>query len=278
METLYTRYEDGAFPVVVNGEQITLTRPEGSRVFRSKRSALSEITQTPGARNWTWDRYFKQRRFATPTTRLMYTTDSVFDLFAPEPQVTPVVKRRVYPKQETMGVDLVKRGHEVRKLLFAGFGQKIKSAGYDPDDVLQEVYKGILIRNNGACPFDPNKASFGHYVHMVCNCVVSNFHRKMSRQRKVEPLADETDELVMEQASGGQSVETDELVTSDFGSVLLTESPFEDALGPSVEARIFTLLRQGHTRSEIADNLGLSKALVSKTLTSIRAEAREWVR
>lgn len=87
-----------------------------------------------------------------------------------------------------LGIDLVGRGHEVKKLMWAGFGNKILRAGYDPDDVLQEVFRGIVARNHGTCPWDARKSSFGHYVHMVIGCVLTNYHRKQQQVRGTEVL------------------------------------------------------------------------------------------
>lgn len=82
-----------------------------------------------------------------------------------------------------LGIDLAARGHEVRKLMWAGYRDKILRAGYDPEDVLQEVYRGLIARNNGKCPWDVRKSSFGHYVHMVIGCVLINYHRKQQQVR-----------------------------------------------------------------------------------------------
>ena len=92
--------------------------------------------------------------------------------------------------QVPLGIDLHKRGHEVRKLMYAGFGLRIARSGYDPEEVLQEVYRGILVRNEGKCPFDVRKSSFGHYVHMVIECVLNNYHRKEQRKRHHEVPTD----------------------------------------------------------------------------------------
>ena len=75
-----------------------------------------------------------------------------------------------------LGIDLSVRGHEVRKLMWAGFGHKILRAGYDPEDVLQEVFRGLIARNKGTCPWDARKSSFGHYVHLVIGCVLRFGH------------------------------------------------------------------------------------------------------
>ena len=104
-----------------------------------------------------------------------------------------------------LGIDLAARGHEVRLLLNAGFGLKMSASGYDPDDVLQEVYRGILARNKGTCPFDPTISSFGHYVHMVCDCVLKNYHRKQKRRRCFETIGVKT----FGPESGDGLIETD---------------------------------------------------------------------
>lgn len=104
--------------------------------------------------------------------------DALRDLVAP-------VQRTVY-RSVGVGIDLDRRGVEVRRLLYAGFGMRMARAGYDPEDVLQEVYRGILVRNRGKCPFDVRKSSFGHYVHMVIECILSNYHRRESRRRASE--------------------------------------------------------------------------------------------
>ena len=54
----------------------------------------------------------------------------------------------------------------------------------DPDDVLQEVYKGILIRNKGKCPFDEKKSAFSTYVVMVSRCVTINYINKAKKKHK----------------------------------------------------------------------------------------------
>jgi len=108
-----------------------------------------------------------------------------------------------------VGIDLAVRGIEVRKLLYAGFGLRMARAGYDPEEVLQEVYRGILVRNRGKCPFDVRKSSFGHYVHMVIECILSNYHRRESRRRDAEGSWEDLPEGLRERASEGVGSDCD---------------------------------------------------------------------
>ena len=105
----------------------------------------------------------------------------------PQPAFDPIAELHAVSTSH-LGIDLENRSHEVRKLFFAGFGKQCYAAGYDPEDVLQEIYRGLLARNKGICPFDPAKSSFGHYVHMVCGCVVANYHRKMNKLKQREQV------------------------------------------------------------------------------------------
>jgi DNA-directed RNA polymerase specialized sigma24 family protein len=89
------------------------------------------------------------------------------------------------------GIDLAKRGDEVRKLFYAAFARGLVRDGFDPEEALQEVYKGLLSRNRGSCPFDVSKSSFGHYVHIVARCVLANFVRK-EKQRTLHETSCET--------------------------------------------------------------------------------------
>jgi predicted HAD superfamily Cof-like phosphohydrolase len=99
-----------------------------------------------------FDRYFRIGKY----DNVPVPVESVLDLFAlTAPSILIKTNR---------GIDLAERGHEVAKLIFKGYGKRIYQEGLDPQDVLQEVYKGILIRNNGKGAFDPERSSFSHYV------------------------------------------------------------------------------------------------------------------
>jgi DNA-directed RNA polymerase specialized sigma24 family protein len=89
-------------------------------------------------------------------------------------------------KKPKLGVDLNKRFHEVKKLFMAQCAKMCIENKCDPEEVLQEVYKGILIRNNGECPYDPSKSAFSTYVVMVAKCVTINYVNKYGARNVVE--------------------------------------------------------------------------------------------
>jgi DNA-directed RNA polymerase specialized sigma24 family protein len=188
-----------------------------------------------------------------------------------------------------LGIDLKNRAGEVAKLLFAGYGRRIYSWGYDPDDVLQEIYKGILIRNLGTCPWDAKKSSFGHYVHLVCGCLLSNYHRKQSRIRAVEQVglnAQTEDGFVNVDAADACAtrvecasyLDTTPMVDKDFIDYMVQRV---DAMGVPTEGRQMALLVlplaiEGHGRQEIAAALNVPMSVVAKALKIIKTTMSDW--
>ncbi len=188
-----------------------------------------------------------------------------------------------------LGIDLVGRADEVAKLLFAGFGQWIFGSRYDPDDVLQEVYKGLLARNRGKCPWDARKSSFGHYVHMVCRGVLSNYHRKVKRRREFETsgvLGYGVDgEYGKQDVASSQTLPAAPTVYAEASGMAEAQAALTVWLGASPKAhtqdgkmaiRILPMVRDGHTRAEIADRLEVSRASVSRGLTYLREQSKLW--
>lgn len=119
-----------------------------------------------------------------------------------------------------LGIDLAARGDEVRKLFYAGgFTGTLAREGIDPEEFLQEVYRGLLARNRGACPWDHRKSSFGHYVHIVIRCVLSNYLR---RERLRDSREGVTDDGELPSSPGffgeGGTVELRDMLEGIYGS------------------------------------------------------------
>lgn len=292
-DILYTRREDGGrrIEVLPFGYQVG---PEGGPIYTSVRSLLESVAG-PGRRHWTFDRYFRLGSWSESHTPMVAevsiaeicprapTVASEGLTVAPSTRGTPLRPGlTVGPSKGPTGIDLKNRAHEVRKLLFAGFGTRIFAAGYDPEDVLQEVYRGLLARNVGKCAWDASKSSFGHYVHMVCGCILSNFHRRENRRRSVEqvglPTVDGEDhdvsEVAVDHVHAGLGMDPQENMASDLVKHL------ESAGGPDAHlaVEVLPLLQAGLSRTEISDQLGRPKADIARALAHLKAQASSWLR
>lgn len=175
------------------------------------------------------------------------------------------------------------RADEVRKLLWRGFAGKMLSQGYDPEDVLQEVYRGLLVRNNGKCPWDGRKSTFGHYVHMVISCVLTNYHRKQARRidkdsvpldvrRDGESMGDvgQWGSCTMEE--GGELGDRSAIQGLAGWLAQLEDDDAEAVLG----REILPLVAAGHQRGEIVERTGRKASLVSRALAWLRRQSAAW--
>jgi len=290
--TYYARTEHGNHQVVADNQGFLVSWPQGSVRYPSARQtimALVNRTPQPGPHHRdpkiTFDRYFRRGSFRRPEPQVFLDT---LTLFSPDLTVEkPTLRIKTSPAlsiASAPGIDLAKRGHEVRKLFYAGFGRRVIKYGYDPDDVLQEIYKGLLVRNQGKCPFDPTKSSFGHYVHMVCGCIVSNYRRRYSRLSRNEQFGVMTVDGTMEDVSCAdiavEDAEQESVAEASSATNALAEMVQREAwvrdMDPRVAQLCMGLLVQGYRKSEIAEKIGESPNLVARMLRMIREVASPW--
>lgn len=287
--TLFSRYEHGSKPIRVVSGGFEVLNADGTphEVHKTARSLLAALTGHPAGRHWSLDRYFRR-----DSREPLGVCDNIIDLLAlPVGRPTPLLTTTAgisIASGTGLGIDLSKRAHEVRKLLFAGFGRRMHHAGYDPEDVLQEVYKGILVRNEGKCPWDARKSSFGHYVHMVCSCVLSNYHRKQHRTGQMEVLGLQTmgdGPFGMDDVASNSTIPSPPTLAHQDS--LLVESAddladyiqhwSEDAgdLGP-LAVRALPLVVSGAPRERMQAILGVSPAVLSKAIAHLRQATLAW--
>ena len=175
------------------------------------------------------------------------------------------------------------KADEVRKLLWSGFAGKMLSQGYDPDDVLQEVYRGILVRDKGKCPWDARKSTFGHYVHMIVGCVTTNYHRKQVRRIDRNAVSLDVGADGEDRADVGQWGSVKIWSGSDAGDRMALEglvrhlAGVKDGTPEAVLGRkSLPWIAAGMTRAEIATKVKEKPAMVSRALTWLRRQAAKW--
>jgi len=285
--TFFARTEHGGHKVLADDTGFTVCWPSGKKSYPSARQTiLALVNQAPdltpsgsgGLKDprITFDRYFRRGSYrATP----MNLSLDVFSLFTPKNPIEVDARPDV-----VRGIDLAKRGHEVRKLFYAGFGRRVARYGYDPEDVLQEVYKGLLVRNRGKCPFDPAKSSFGHYVHMVCGCIVSNYRRKYARLEKNEQFGVENldgeiidvrdADLVITDADQDNRAHSRSVLDGIQGTALLQAG--EAGIATELAEQCLSLMAEGYRKKEIVQMTGESDYAIGKAIKFLRRVARDW--
>jgi DNA-directed RNA polymerase specialized sigma24 family protein len=310
-QIVYARHEHGGHRVERGAQGITVHWPSGPTVYPSVRQTLAALThgvpcptkdmRTPSL---TFDRYFRLNRppvssidaidffntiilpipAAVPAETLSNDSEFLVVHLAPPLPITPYEKPR-----GVRGIDLAARGHEVRKLFYAGFMGRVMRYGYDPEDVLQEIYQGILVRNQGKCPFDPKKSSFGHYVHMVSECIISNYHRKHNRRAQLEQFGvsdrdgEEQDvaktDLAVSEPDQEERISHELAMRSLESSLLDAASSITTSTDMTLVQKCLPLLTKGMTRSEVANQLfreGVNRTRALQAVDFIRSVASGW--
>lgn len=157
-----------------------------------------------------------------------------------------------------LGIDVEKHKEDIKNLFFKRQGQKLMKQGVNTDEVLQEVYKGILIRNRGKCPYNPEKSAMSTYIVMVVDCITMNFMNKYNRinERFVPGVEDDV------ASSYNASYEED---PSD--SIFLEEvrSSFTGSL-----LKVYDALMNGLKKSHISREYGWEIRLVNKYIKQVR--------
>lgn len=254
-EVFYTKEKHGSLPLKVLKDGYLL----GDKVYETERS-LFETLYGKGTR-MTLKRYF------------------------PTPAVKPSVDIAQFVFDECgvkKGIDLENRANEVRKLFYAGFGARCVASGYNPEDVLQEIYKGLIARNRGICPFDPRKSTFGHYVHMVCGCILANYHRKAKKTKNHETVGlyaygGEDGDWGLQEVSA-YAVEVDEMTPEENYMENEAQESLEAYIRKYDESLVTILdgLIKKESRKSMAQRTGWSSSQVTQSVKQVRRLTLEW--
>jgi len=304
MEVLFARAEHGGHKVVplltgtsrIRGLEVWW--PEGPKKYPSNRQALIALVNrtpdpTPGVKDpkTSFDRYFRRGKYQ----RESYPDLDILSIFRPDESLaacslksSPLLQESseelaILPKRG-LGIDLAKRGHEVRKLFYAGFARRVFARGYDPEDVLQELYKALLIRNRGKCPWDPLKSSFGHYVHMVAGCIISNYNRRYGRLEKNEVFGvpGVEGELIDVSASDLSSVEAEQeevvgyrRTREEILGLVLMEAP-NRGISQEIAEEVFDLISDGTRSRDLKKDLPYPPHKLTEAVKLVQEIALLW--
>ena len=148
-----------------------------------------------------------------------------------------------------VGIDIAKYENDIKKILYKRFGQMITKNNLDPQDILQEVLKGIHARNQGKCPWDANKSTAGSYIYMVCRGILLNHIRDL----KANPLHNNTEDITtIEQEA--HYIEEGFSCIGNLKEILERGSELD-----KLSAKMIPLFYSGNNQKEIMADLNISK-------------------
>lgn len=275
----YLRYEHGSHRVFVSNKkdygnnrwsrEISVDYPTGRMVYPSFRQMVKSVIGK-NVSGLTFDKYFR-------------TSDKPIYDYAEWGEL--LVDTETEPKK-VLGIDLEVKHKDVERLMYSGYGKVIHYNGYNAEDVLQEIYRGILARNVGKCPFDEDKSSFGHYVHMVIGCILNNYHRKRNKWKENEVSGvygyDDRGDYSQRDVASSDKAYVEDSYCDDYSYERARKELLEETERAFASERselviyvrpVLELLILGHTQTFIGEELGLTRAKVSKIVKKIRGIA-----
>lgn len=230
------------------------------RLFESFRQLFLFVTQREPTMSC--DRYFRIGKYE-------------WDLISQIPETTLDIF-----KSPPEGIDLNLKYVDIKRIAYGRFKPMIRSIsklGMPEEDILQEVFKGVLVRNLGKCPWDSDKGSFGSYVHMVIQGILYNLHAREMRRYKRERLG--LSEHV-EQTLADKRVRADSGIEDSILDlqVWISKRPDSHKVDAKLAGEIIPLVFLGLRRGEIAKQLDLPGPKVTRALSYLRANSPVWIR
>lgn len=267
-DILFARVRDGGHKIEMQDNSYLLHAPEGTVEHPTARSLLSALTGHPTGRNWTLDRYFRRGVYARRGEGLCADAKVLRSWFGCRPTNPTAV-----------GIN-VKRCHEdIRCLVIHGFQAHIVAAGLDVEDVVQEVVRAVLKRNDGRGRFDQSRSSFSHYIYIVTRSVLSHMSKQSRRwQQEISSSASASDDespTILDRAPSVNLMDPETLILLRDASTV-AKLQLGDRLSKQVELAM-PLILGGSQHGNIAKQLGISddsaRKIVSAVFRAIRSVA-----
>lgn len=159
---------------------------------------------------------------------------------------------------KVLGIDVEAKYQDIKRIFFKRYLKQIIAIGEDPEDMLQEILQGLLVRNKGKCPYDPKKSAFSTYVTMVCHCVMTNILKKHNRVKGAEIALEPIERVIFDIQDQDTYREYDRL-KNEVGSLFQGDY-----------RKVYDLLSDGHKTREISEITGMDGKEVRRKIKEIR--------
>lgn len=266
----YTRIRDGSYKVEIQDNAYLLHTPKGPVSYATPRLLLADITGHPTGRNWSLDRYFRIRTYSRRAGEVGPDAAVLKSWFSKRPK-----------NPTSAGVSVGQQHLDIRRLVLHGYGAKIAARGLDVEDVIQEVCRAVIVRNDGDGRFDASRSSFGHYIYMVTRSVLSHMGKQSRRwQQEVSssapPSYADEDSLTLLDKTACPNIMDAESMMLLRDAVTVAKMQLGERLGPQVD-RALPHIMSGSAHKDVARQLGISadasKKIVSAVVRAIRSVA-----
>ena len=179
---------------------------------------------------------------------------SIFEIIK-EPIVNTIP--RIIKKK--LGIDVEAKYQDIKSIFYRHFAPICFKNKVDPEEVLQEVYYGLEIRNRGTCPFDPAKSSMSTYIVLVARGVVFNYLKKTKNSRENEKTAKDEDSKIFDFIPMEEKCIDESIIVNEIRNMFKGEM-----------ANVFDDMTQGFTVKEIAKRQKLEPQKINQMREKIK--------
>jgi len=178
----------------------------------------------------------------------------------------PLCDLEIFKPSVKLGIDINEKHIDIKKIFLKKYSQVVLNSGNNSEDVLQEVYKTILIKNKGRCPFDPRKSAFSTYVMMIIHNVVSNYLTKSGKYTNRKKTIEDYKYNKSSSDPCAKDYEEDLFISQ-------IREMFKDEL-----REIFDYLMQGQNLSFICKKMSISNKELKKRIHKIQKQIKPELR
>jgi RNA polymerase sigma factor (sigma-70 family) len=161
--------------------------------------------------------------------------------------------------KKKLGIDVEAKYQDIKSIFYRHFAPICFKNKVDPEEVLQEVYYGLEIRNRGTCPFDPAKSSMSTYIVLVARGVVFNYLKKTKNSRENEKTAKDEDSKIFDYIPMEEKCIDESLVLNEIRNMFKGDM-----------ANVFDDMTQGYTVKEIAKRQKLEPQKINQMREKIK--------
>ena len=179
---------------------------------------------------------------------------SIFDVIK-----APVVNNIPRIIKKKLGIDFEAKYQDIKSIFYRHFAPICFKNKVDPEEVLQEVYYGLEIRNRGTCPFDPAKSSMSTYIVLVARGVVFNYLKKTKNSRENEKTAKDEDSKIFDYIPMEEKCIDESIVLNEIRNMFKGDM-----------ANVFDDMTQGYTVKEIAKRQKLEPQKINQMREKIK--------
>jgi DNA-directed RNA polymerase specialized sigma24 family protein len=163
-------------------------------------------------------------------------------------------------------IDWTARANDIRKLVRAHPAfQRAVQLGHDAEDLHQEVWVTLLARDRGKTPWNPARASWTKWVHLVTGSAVTHFLSRMGTRGRHEQVGVRGEESPLDAAAYAEAHLELDLADDERAAILAT-------LGPDEHHIVARYLVLGHTVAQARQRFGAEWDL---EVTRIAGRVRE---